>query len=557
MNAKNENGFLLISAIILIVIVAFLAVTVGYISTTGSRSSADRIDSANAFYIAQAGLQRAAYGLVSGGIACTGIAGHGDYTNATFSNGQFTVTATEFQPTSTTLASAITSGASVIPVASLTGYSAKGRIVIGNEAINYTGTSTSAGTCGTAPCFTGAIRGVGGTTAASHSSGASVAQHQCNLVSTGAIPTIASPTGERELTNQVALPTDGSGGNGNAWTVGKHKDDANLGYWNGSTWAQQGPYSGVPNKDLEAIDMINGSDGWAVGEDEGGDALFVRWNGSIWSRATGSQLNSNVPDKNMYGVSCNSSSDCWAVGDDEGGDATFIRWNGTQWSRATGSQLNSNVPDKKIYNVDCVDSSDCWAVGEDEGSDATLVHWNGTQWSRATGSQLASNVPDKKLYAVSCSDANNCWAVGEKDGGDATFVRWNGTQWSRATGSQLNSNVPDKDMNDVYCIASDDCWAVGDKSGSENFAYWNGSQWSRVTGSGVGNKDFNGVSCDAANDCWAVGKNRETAHWDGSSWTGVSASGLLNEDLQAVDIVEGNSSVGLDQRNIIWDEDFD
>jgi type II secretory pathway pseudopilin PulG len=557
MSVKKQNGFLLISAVILVVVVGFLAVTVAYISTSGSRAVADQVDSANAFYVAQAGLQRAAYQLSSGGTTCPAINSHADFTDTAFGNGQFTVTATEYQPTSTTLSSAITNSASILPVASLTGYSGKGRVVIGSEAINYTGTSTSAGTCGTAPCLTGVIRGVAGTTAAAHSSGASVAQHQCNVVSTGAVPTIASPIAERELTNQVALATSGgSGSGGEAWAVGDHKGGENIAYWDGSSWSRQGPYSGIPNKDLDGIDMVSGSDGWAVGQNQGGNALFIRWDGSSWSRATGSTLASNVPDKDMYGVNCASANDCWAVGEDEGGDATFVHWDGSTWTRATGSEIASNVPDKKLFAVDCIDGSDCWAVGEDEGGDATFVNWNGTQWSRSTGSAINSNVPDKKMNAVSCVDANDCWAVGENDNGDATMVHWDGTEWSRATGSELNSNVPDKKLYDVSCPASDHCWAVGEKSGAENFVFWNGSQWSRVTGSGVSNKDYYGVSCDNTSDCWVVGHKRNTAHWDGSNWTGVSASAVADDHLRAVDIAGGSTDVGLENRDIVWDEDF-
>jgi hypothetical protein len=67
---------------------------------------------------------------------------------------------------STTLSSALASGATTIPVVSTIGFSTTGAILIDYEVITYTGiTSTS---------FTGCTRGVAGTGAAAHSSGAYV-----------------------------------------------------------------------------------------------------------------------------------------------------------------------------------------------------------------------------------------------------------------------------------------------------------------------------------------------------------------------------------------------
>lgn len=74
----------------------------------------------------------------------------------------------------------------MIPVNSVAGYAAHGRITIDAEAINYTGTSTNTAVCGGIDaCFTGARRGVGGSAAASHSTGAAVFQNQCLIRATG------------------------------------------------------------------------------------------------------------------------------------------------------------------------------------------------------------------------------------------------------------------------------------------------------------------------------------------------------------------------------------
>jgi hypothetical protein len=76
----------------------------------------------------------------------------------------------------TTLSSGIDDDDTTIPVASASSFDSTGTIIINTESITYTGTSSTS--------FTGATRGAESTTAASHSSGDTVAQ-----IDAGGIPT--------------------------------------------------------------------------------------------------------------------------------------------------------------------------------------------------------------------------------------------------------------------------------------------------------------------------------------------------------------------------------
>ena len=76
----------------------------------------------------------------------------------------------------TTLSSGITDSDTTIPVSSASSFDSSGTIIIGSETITYTGTSSTS--------FTGATRGAQSTTAASHSTGTTVAQ-----IDAGGIPT--------------------------------------------------------------------------------------------------------------------------------------------------------------------------------------------------------------------------------------------------------------------------------------------------------------------------------------------------------------------------------
>lgn len=60
---KKQNGFLMISLIILVVIIGFLAVMVSYITISGSASGLNLLNIRGAFYTAQAGLNAATYKL--------------------------------------------------------------------------------------------------------------------------------------------------------------------------------------------------------------------------------------------------------------------------------------------------------------------------------------------------------------------------------------------------------------------------------------------------------------------------------------------------------------
>lgn len=105
----------------------------------------------------------------------SGIAGNPDPPSRTYTGGAsvapigvaaYGSTSSTVNPPPTTLSNNINAAATTINVSSTTGYPASGRIMIDNELIDYPGT--------TATSFTGCTRGVSGTTAASHNSGAIV-----------------------------------------------------------------------------------------------------------------------------------------------------------------------------------------------------------------------------------------------------------------------------------------------------------------------------------------------------------------------------------------------
>ena len=92
------------------------------------------------------------------------------------------MTATRYNPSPSAIndADGITAADTTITVDDTTGFAPYGRIAIESELINYSGI--------TATTFTGAQRGVDGTTAAVHADNTAVSQYQCSIKSIATIP---------------------------------------------------------------------------------------------------------------------------------------------------------------------------------------------------------------------------------------------------------------------------------------------------------------------------------------------------------------------------------
>jgi len=182
---KEQRGVSLIAAIFIIVVLGFMGVMFLSMIGTSTLTSVNDVQSAQALYVAESGLEVARLQFETG-TACGAFANN----NIPFGQGTFTTTAgIRYKPNPVTLQAAITAAVTIIPVSADPGplYAPQGRIRIDDEEITYTGTATGAGNCGGAPfCFTGASRGVAGTTASAHNTvGVPVLQDQCRIQSTG------------------------------------------------------------------------------------------------------------------------------------------------------------------------------------------------------------------------------------------------------------------------------------------------------------------------------------------------------------------------------------
>ena len=179
-HVSNEKGVTAIIAVATLFVLSLMGTVVVSLVGIENYSALHQGQTIEAQWIAEAGIQRALTYMSRENGNCTTITG-GSWNGVTLGRGTFSVLGTRYiTPSSAAvLTGSITAASTTITVGSTTGYAPRGRIAIDSELIAYTGT--------TATTFTGAKRGMDGTTAAAHSSGATVSQYQCTIVSTGTI----------------------------------------------------------------------------------------------------------------------------------------------------------------------------------------------------------------------------------------------------------------------------------------------------------------------------------------------------------------------------------
>ncbi len=560
----RERGFLLVVAVVVLVVVALALVALGNMTSADIRASSGHAQSEQAYFVAFSGLERATRVLLeptfANRVSCANLSGDASVTNIALGPGQFTVTAPSgaavYPSPPATLNGNLTAVAAVIPVSSVAGYSARGRILIDTEAIDYSATSNVAATCGTAPCFTGAQRGMAGTAATAHATGTRVGQYQCDVQSLGGVPTLAGAQGERllaqgtQLHEAWAVGAPGIAGSGQRpWFV-RMRENA---------WADLTDPSFAVNAQLNKVFMLSYADGWAVGNASGGEVIY-RWSVTPapgWTRVGPVAA---VPDVNLQEIHCVDANTCWAVGaavavGGGGTNATFIQWTGgPAWTYPVSSNnapLLTPVVNTQLNAVRCVSANDCWAVGNASGGELIARWTGGPRWTRMA---VSAAIPNVNLFSVKCTATNNCWAVGAAanvggGGNNVTLIQWTGgPAWNYPAASNaapLPTPTINTQLNAVFCNSASDCWAVGnvDAAGEVILRWTGGPRWVRVAPSGaVPNTNLNSVSCINAIDCWAVGNSAggsETIlHWDGSNWTELPASpNVANRNLMSVDAV--------------------
>src|SRR5712691_4549977 len=281
-----QRGQFLAAGIVLIVVIALMIATLGYLYVSGESAGSLHGQSERAYFAARSGIEYAS-GQYFNGSAGSSL----NNSNVPVGNGTFTLTPTLYAPPTLTLTAttaALTAASSSVPVTSTVGYAPYGRILIDSELINYTST--------TATNFNGLTRGVGGTTAAAHASSATVSQNLC-IVSTagnakriveGALGagTTASPGALGTMgadamvvyAKGTSINTAGTADRNVYYRLWDGTANAGLGDWGAEQTAQQVSANSSPV--FIAVQFARTRNEAIMGVLDGNDNIYIQvWNG--------------------------------------------------------------------------------------------------------------------------------------------------------------------------------------------------------------------------------------------------------------------------------------
>jgi hypothetical protein len=257
------------------------------------------------------------------------------------------------------------------------------------------------------------------------------------------------------------------------WAVGIN---GTIFRYDGTSWAH---YETLPDGvNLFGLDMVTTSYGWAVGAPTGikFPPTILRWNGAAWTVVTPSGVALN---QTLYAVDSVDQTVSWAVGNGTKGPATMLKWDGSIWASVpSGTPVNSTLRGIKMLSP-----TDGWAVGcapPDLGTcqNPVIVRWNGLAWSAVTS---PSGI--KGLMGIFMLSPTDGWAVGSAPtgGGQATIIHWGGSQWTSVPGPIVGSGWGYLDS--VYMVSATEGWAVGydaTGNGKSLIVHWDGMTWNVV-----------------------------------------------------------------------------
>ncbi|CAL7964100.1 hypothetical protein GAMM_60204 [Gammaproteobacteria bacterium] len=181
---KNQQGYLLILAIVLIIITTFAGALLVSMFISRAGATQNNQQSSAALYIAISGMEFAKYDIVVKHASCT------KNRNENHGTGTFTVTGKEFLTTSS-LDGTIDDSDKSIRLDNSSDFADNGIISIDNELITYGKNDNNT--------LLNTTRGAFGTTKSGHPNGARVVQNQCSLTATGKAPSDASPDVKRTI----------------------------------------------------------------------------------------------------------------------------------------------------------------------------------------------------------------------------------------------------------------------------------------------------------------------------------------------------------------------
>ncbi len=528
---SQQKGFLLVTAVIVIVVFALLsaALVSTVLRTAESTLYLRQIPAASA--LAESGLEQAKQSMTFSNLStrqtCAGLSTTTILSTGTSATGRGSLTVDNPRFAFSTLATAISSAdvPSTITVNDSSVFASNGWVLIGREVFqyDYIASGTTLG---------GVSRAQDGTEARGHVVGTVVSQYQCAIAGTGYAPaTNTKSTREyQQGLRQPALFAAGLNG-----TILR---------WNGQTsellWSSD--TTGTAN-DFHAISMINYHSGWAAGKHASEGFVFSRLQGNTWSTVY-APLGSET---DLHAIHATSEQEAWAVGERTGGNTiAILRWvrnasnASNNWCRVpcggiTLTESGVKPIQKSIYGIKMLDlngdgyANVGYAVGgshDQSAKEGVIWYYSGTGWSPIDKAPLnftfpadVSRLVGLDLTANGSSAPKEAFFVGHSGGsagGKLVRLRVSGgvDSWAIVDTTEDLKAVSVIDTNgDGY---ADFGCAVGNNG---TVIFFDSNLNASTTTLASSGNDLTGVQVLSATDIWVVGNAGFRFHFDGSTWT--------------------------------------
>lgn len=543
-----QRGSLLIAAVVLIAVIAALASVLSFLQVGSTTSSAEHLSSAKALFVAESGLEYAAYQLKSG-TACASLS-----STQSVGEGSFTVAPGVPYTASIALAANITAVDTVIPVSATTGFADHGRIRIENEDIDYAARSTSCAPFASPACFTGAKRGVAGSTAAAHTTGAgvNVAQDQCQFRSTG---TVSAGNAQRVVERSVRNP-----GAMMVYAKGTGDTVPYFRLWDGSNWGPERSATSVSaGIQYMVLKFARTRNEAILGTlDATGDIRMQVWNGVSWG-ATTLLANIGTPNYRGFDIEYETSGDRAVVvyNNADSADPAYRIWNGSAWSAAvsitdpptTGAPYWIELAPNPLST-----SNEIAMILLANVDDVYGMVWTGSAWSTmgdAAAWDLTATPATKKGIDVAYEQVTRramfIWADSLED--ISNYRIWNGatlTALATVPMPTANQDGPGEWVRLVSQPASNTLmYGVqdnGNRDGSPNLstAFWSGTAWTVFTRHDDRVEDLRDRNFDIVFEThpantgkawlmWGDDVRVSRKQWSGTSWGGATSPPPLDD----------------------------
>lgn len=555
---SSQRGYLIITALVMIVLFGLLTAFVTSMIVSNSVMTIHLSQTGDAGFYAETGLELGRFNLtipqISSRQSCSGLSGSGPLGSGMVQVTLATDAANTINPryAFSTLSSAISSGSnpSTISVSNSSVFAPFGRVLIGREVFEYKYIANGS-TLG------GVSRAENDTFAHTHSSGTLVSQYQCTMSGTGYLPT-ASPYAQRNYQQGIQQPAVFAAGT-----------SGNLLRWNSDTSELAWETMSTGSFSYNDISIVNYHEGWAVANRQSGSRIRVgRLQGNSWTDYT---INFSRA-RDLNGVYATSANEAWAVGDRGSGNSLFIlRWvrdgsnSSTNWcqlpcSGKTVSTSGTSNQERHLFDVKAIDTtgsgyaSQGFAVGGRNGTGGgnrgIILSYNGTQWSNFSMPSSSNRIG--RLYGVELIENGTNAAVDAYFVGRSSQNNSEGKLFRRRNNSYSSVVTTTSRMLAVSAVDTNgDGYAdFGVAVGENGVAYTFDGNFNVSGPFTIGSSDLTDVAVLATDNVWIIADNGTSYHFNGSTIE-TYATGFSGSSLNGIDAVDAKSNAAVGWLDVI------